>query len=133
MNPSLLIRMIVLKVLLQLFSHDAIKVEDDIGGALDATTDPHASVKVKIARVAGLHVQVGAERVHLWIDGVHGSGLLQFLEDVTRTNAPAFTTDSDIGRRMIVGLENEVGFNVSGKILSHELFLLSAGNNLVLA
>lgn len=45
----------------------------------DTTADPHASIEVKISRVASLHMHIETERVRFWIDLVSKGGVFKFL------------------------------------------------------
>lgn len=98
-----------------------------LGTPLDPTPNPHARVQMQISRIPRLHTDVGAETIGLRIDLVGLGGVLEFLEDVAGTDAPAVVLDDDVGGRVVVGLEAVFGFDVGGEIRGGEVGVLTAG------
>ena len=98
-----------------------------LGTPLNPTPDPHPRVQVQIPRIPRLHADVGAEAVGLRIDLVRLGRVLQLLQDVARTHAPAVVLDDDVGGWVVVGLQAVFGFDVGGEVGGGEVGVLTAG------
>lgn len=72
-----------------------------------------------------MHVQ--PEGVRLGINLVREGGVFEFFQRLARADAPAIGFDADESRRMIMGLEEEVGVKVGGEVGGDELRVLPAG------
>ena len=107
-------------------SQNTIKVVNHFRATTDPAANPHARIEMQIPRVARLHVKVESERVGLGIDIVGLSRIVELLQDISGSDAPTFHPDGDECRRVIVGLEEEVGVDVGGEVLGAELLVLSA-------
>lgn len=96
------------------------------GAATNATTNPHARVQVQVPRVTGLHVDVESERVGLGVDFIRVSRVIQLFQGVPRPNAPSFSSDRDVCRRVVMCLKEVARVEVGGEVGGDELLVLSA-------
>ena len=72
-------------------------------------------------------MDVQSKRVSLGIDFVRLSRVVELLEHLARTDAPAFILDTDVGGRVVVGLKEVGRIEVGGEVGCDELFVLAAG------
>ena len=71
----------------------------------NATSYPHACIQMQVPGISSLHVYIQPEAVGLWVNLIRLCRVIQLLEHVAWANAPPFVLDADVGRRMVMGLE----------------------------
>lgn len=74
------------------------------GAPTNTTPNPHAGVQVQVPSVASLHVHVQSKGIRLRIDLVREGWVFEFLQRLTRADAPTIGFDADEGRRVVMGL-----------------------------
>lgn len=80
---------------------------------------------MKISGIASLHVYIQPEAVSLRIHLISFGGVLKLLKHLSWANAPSFILDTDVGRRVVVGLEEVGGFEMGREVRCDELLVLS--------
>jgi hypothetical protein len=95
---------------------------------------PHARIQMQIPMIARLHVNIQPVtvrlRVHLFGTRTHRR---QFRKHLSRADSPPFGPDCDVSSRLVVRLQEIVGFAVGAQVLRNELLVLAAGQDAAFA
>ena len=96
-----------------------------------STTGPQARAQESIALVAGFELDEDAELVRARRDRVRDRGVVETLGDLLGTGAPALGSCGDVGRGIIVGLQQIIGVDARSEVFDDELVVLAAGLEII--
>ena len=82
---------------------------------------------MEVTGIASLHVDIETEGVRLGVHLVCNSRVFELLQDIAGADAPSLRFNSDVRRRVVMGLEEVVCIEVGGEIGSYELGVLTTG------
>jgi hypothetical protein len=71
-------------------------------------------------------VDVDAEAIGLRVNLIGLCGVVKLLQHLARPDAPSFILDTDVCRRVVVGLEEIGRFEMGGEVGRDELLVLTA-------
>lgn len=88
--------------------------------------NPHQGIQECVSLVASLHGQIDAVLVAGRVDSISRSRVVDFVQDILGPSEPSLGLDHDVCRRLVCGLQHVVGAQVGGRVLGHDLGILSA-------
>lgn len=106
---------------------NTIRIINDLRTTSTTTADPAAGIEERIALIARLKLDGDAELVLGGRRGVGAGGILQLLEDLARARAPAEGVHGDVGRGVVLGLQQVLGVDARGEVFDGDLVVLAAG------